>query len=381
VNLNSILGAIDGKRDLFTEADFKLIKGEALGLRAFLHFEVLRLWGPVPKNASLSELAIPYVTEVTTDVDKLVSIPYGEVLELIIKDLNQAEELLVDDPITSVGRDVLNKPNNQVDGGELYYFRHTRFNLYAVKATKARYYLWAGDKAAALQSAREVIDGVVGETADPVFELCDGGYFNSNTTELTLIPEHIFAIHQENLGDVTRELYKTQGVLIQNEATLMNAYEIGGVSNSPNDIRWTGNRYWSYVQREASSQSDYVFKKYITPEDVRPEVKAKYVPLIRISEMYLIATECAGTLDQARSFFDYYRIRRNINADYTNVMVDDASVLARLEKEYRKEFFGEGQMFYFYKRQGTIQYTWPSNGRFDASLYVIPKPDNQITFE
>ena len=48
--------------------------GEAYGLRAFLHLEVLRLFGPVPKEASDADIAIPYVTEFTKDPTRTVSL-------------------------------------------------------------------------------------------------------------------------------------------------------------------------------------------------------------------------------------------------------------------------------------------------------------------
>ena len=48
VNLNALLAEIEDKKDLFTDGNYELIKGEALGLRDFLHFEVLHYWGETP---------------------------------------------------------------------------------------------------------------------------------------------------------------------------------------------------------------------------------------------------------------------------------------------------------------------------------------------
>ena len=65
ININSILEHIDAKKDLFANGNYELIKGEALGLRAFLHFEILRYWGPIPSKVKAGDKAIPYVKMVT----------------------------------------------------------------------------------------------------------------------------------------------------------------------------------------------------------------------------------------------------------------------------------------------------------------------------
>ncbi len=49
-DVNSILQKIDQQKALFTGDNYRLIKGEALALRAFAHFDVLRMFGPMPDN-------------------------------------------------------------------------------------------------------------------------------------------------------------------------------------------------------------------------------------------------------------------------------------------------------------------------------------------
>ena len=43
-NLNSLLETINDNKDVFSDDNYNLIKGEALGLRAYLHFDLLRLF-------------------------------------------------------------------------------------------------------------------------------------------------------------------------------------------------------------------------------------------------------------------------------------------------------------------------------------------------
>jgi tetratricopeptide (TPR) repeat protein len=377
VNLNSLLKAIDEKRELFNLENYNLIKGEALGLRAFLHFEVLRFWGPVPAGADISQMAIPYVKEMTNSVKDLISIPYEKVLMEILADLNEAEKLLKNDPITRFSRELLTDPgtsNTFILGDDFYYYRNNRFNFYAVKATKARYYLWVGDKDKALEYAEQVIDAVIENTSVKVFELGDEKYIQSSfPTDLLLSVEHIFAVYNNNLSAIVDPLYRAAGLISQVSDAMNTAYE-GNVD----EIRWKTGRYWNNVPSASTGQSTFMFNKYITADYKTSE---KYVPVIRLSEMYLIAMECAGSSTDAKRFFEPYRIARNLHSVLTNDLDNAHSTLERLEKEYRKDFLGEGQMFYFYKRHGKTNFTWPLNFQMIPQNYVIPKPDKQITFE
>ena len=47
-----------------------------------------------------------------------------------------------------------------------------------------------------------------------------------------------------------------------------------------------------------------------------------------------------------------------------------------LIKEYNREFYGEGQMFYTYKRMGETNILW-SKTAADESTYVIPLPETE----
>ena len=50
-NVNNLLYYCDKNRHVFaTEHYYEIIKGEALGLRAFLHFDLLRMFGPIYKD-------------------------------------------------------------------------------------------------------------------------------------------------------------------------------------------------------------------------------------------------------------------------------------------------------------------------------------------
>ena len=59
-NINNFLKFVDQNRQVITtENYYETMKGEALGLRAFLHFDLLRLFGPVYRENPQGD-AIPY---------------------------------------------------------------------------------------------------------------------------------------------------------------------------------------------------------------------------------------------------------------------------------------------------------------------------------
>jgi len=48
--------------------------------------------------------------------------------------------------------------------------------------------------------------------------------------------------------------------------------------------------------------------------------------------------------------------------------------------EYHKEFYGEGQAFYQYKRRNDEMIMW-SNTPGSTSVYVLPVPKSEIKYE
>ena len=80
---------------------------------------------------------------------------------------------------------------------------------------------------------------------------------------------------------------------------------------------------------------------------------ANFIPMIRVTEMYYIAAECAtASLDslKATDLLDSVRVHRGLTK-YTLPALKRDSLNIEIRKEYQKEFLSEGQMFYFYKRK------------------------------
>ena len=366
---NDILENLNNTDVHFTYDNDKLIRGELTGLRAFLHLDALRLWGPYPDEASGSEPTIPYVTEMTNDVGKLRSKTWDEVVSLIEKDLNDAESILGEvDPYTYANVDSINHnyASSWVGQGtmpkdEWQTQRRARFSYYAVLGTKARFYHWIGDTENAVKYAKMVVD-------DEKFKLC-----TASTMTWTLIPEQLFAIDNIDMVSDIESNFDSEGApFTQAEASVNTAYES---STQPGDIR--ANRYWEN-HNYTNGSSTYVFCKYIGNDRIDPDYR---VPLLRYAEMYLILIEDLP-LNEAQTYFETYRLARGLDESIaSNMFVSESSRLAQLEKEWRKEFYGEGQMLYFYKRHHYTNLTWPSNVTLPADVFVIPMPRGITDFE
>lgn len=366
---NDILENLHNTDVHFTYDNDKLIRGELTGLRAFLHLDVLRLWGPYPDNVSGSTTAIPYVTEMTNAVDKLRSKTWDEVVSLIEKDLNEAETILAEvDPYTYADVDSLNyaSPSYYVGKGtmpkdEWQMQRRVRFSYYAVLGTKARFYHWIGDTENAVKYAKMVVD-------DEKFRLC-----TASTMTWTLVPEHLFGTDNINMvTDIESSFDAENAPFTQIEASVNNAYEI---TTQPGDIR--ANRYWE-THTYSSGATTYVFCKYIGTDRTDSDFR---VPLLRYAEMYLILMENLP-LGEAQTYFETYRLARGLNESLTNSMfASENERLAQLEKEWRKEFFGEGQMLYFYKKHHYTSLNWPANVTLPTDAFIVPMPKGITNFE
>ena len=101
-NINGLLVHCDEENSALRENYYPLVKGEALALRAMLHFDLLRLYGPSYSESTKSMITIPYQDEAKRDITPLRSAE--DVLGKVIKDLEEASRLLKDnDPIFTTG--------------------------------------------------------------------------------------------------------------------------------------------------------------------------------------------------------------------------------------------------------------------------------------
>ena len=138
----------------------RMVRGEALALRAFLHFDLLRGWGPMNyagNEKGRKMKCMPYRT--VADHSKQPLLPAEKVLRHIINDLLEARQCMAYE--------------KDLDLSDVRNSRKYRFNYHAVNATLARVYNYAGIKDSAAMYANQVIEesGLILQTSnynDPI---------------------------------------------------------------------------------------------------------------------------------------------------------------------------------------------------------------------
>lgn len=380
LNINVILKELDKQNHVLTTKDYSLIKGEMLALRAFLHFDLLRLFGPVyskdPKAPS-----IPFNDGVQAlRRDRL---PATELInDKLIPDLTNAQQLLGEaDPVIANG--VLN-----TDGGEegnLQRYRQLRFNYYAACLLKARIYLWVADYDNALAEAKKITDD---QQVSQWFPFVDPSRLLANNTnpDRLFSTECLFGYYMKNISSIYTSYFS--GTLDATNILQPRKGYIESLFSSSADFR----RQTSWTGSMSTTGSEYDFIKYkgFTANSEAPEFWATFFGLMRISEAYYIAAECCLQKADMSNALNY--LNTILKARGLEGLADKATaaeILKEIKMEYLREMRGEGQIFFLHKRffQGfgssnkgepdlngaqTIRYDYPSVER-----YVIPIPSNE----
>lgn len=362
--INSILDKIDAHKSAFvTPGSYEIVKGESLALRAYVHLDLLRLFGPHPDESS-TEKILPYVKNLSNSAQSFVTVE--EYRKALYEDLAHAASLLKDvDPILKYSNEELATPDAgdpELWIGNAYFTnRNLRMNYYAVKALEARTYLWFKDKEKAFLVAKEVI---AAKNKDGSSKFVLGGSTDMSSSNFNLPKEHIFGLYDYQLAKKYKDNF-TDGKLKKGENEVKVKNELYG--NTGKDIRES--HLWSQIELANKSMA-YVIKKYRAAENF--SVPGPFqIPLLRLSELYFIAVECAPQAE-SKVYWDEFVSSRNTNE---NVYPSSTPLLYdALIKEYRKEFFAEGQAFYAYKRfnVGKSSFLWLPAGA--NIVYRVPVP-------
>ena len=377
-NLNSLLNTIDDKQGVFSGDNYNLIKGEALGLRAYLHFDLLRLFAEAYVTGKDKE-SIPYVTTLAPVVTPLFK--QADIIEIMLEELKQAKELMVNDPMrlgVTPAACLASLPSGEYLASakniSMWHNRRFRFNYYAVVATRARVYLWKGDKTNALACAREVI--AAQESTFPWVQQSDLTGITSTSTsaysrhrqDRTFATEHIFALN-------VTDLEKLMDTYIYDGAV--------GLSQSYDVIELTSDERLSlYESYTADYRYQYGFTPYrsnfLVAKFYQHSLCGRYfqerLPLIRLSEMYYIAAECALTPKDGVEYLDQVRSHRGLISYALDRGMSREKLDEEIWKEYKKEFIGEGQLWYYYKRLQKMDF---SPNMTDAKFFTFEIPDSE----
>jgi len=373
LNCNVLIKNCEEKKEtILTLRDYSIIKAESLLARAFLHFDMLRCFGPI-YAITPEGISIPYNTLSYASTSPLL--PANEVVEKVLIDINEAIQLLeTNDPVISNG--VMNTPGTATEEfEEIYRYRQLRFNYYSALLLKSRVLHYSGDAPNALITAKMLIDDPVVATH---FPFVDPSRLlgNSSTPDRVFSTEMIFGIYNKDRGLIFKNNFSPEGTttrLLQPRSSFVAANLF---LNETQDYRYQS----QWAASNAIGNTDPMFIKYMDISD-NELFYATVFPLMRISEAYYIAAECETDLANAYGYLNVIREKRGV----TPLSVVSASDLnTKLNNEYNREFAGEGQLFFYYKRRN-ITIPNAQNGRntssysFNDARGVFPLPENEMT--
>ena len=346
-NLNSILKHVDERQEVFGENDFYLYKGEVLALRAMLHFDLLRLFAPSMKVGE-KEKAIPYMDSYTHLAQPRLSV--REVLDCVIRDLNEARDLMR--PYDSFGPQYAEDEAEDTPASVDRY--KSRMRYYSATALLARVYLYAGETGKALTAAKEIIGEADGEMI-PIFRMAS----NADVSDPLFEEEIVFALSKNNLADEIDAYFSDVAAATATDEgsryLRMRLTSKDKIYRSQNAADIEFREMW-FMQ--AGNDKNYVtLSKYMS---------AGHICLLRGSELFLIAAECAPSNADRLKYMNRYRVHRGLTE--LNEMGD------AVHEEYRKEFIGEGQLFFYYKRKNKSKIGPDDKTIVPEDVYVMPRP-------
>lgn len=295
---------------------------EAKVLRALAHFDLVRIYGKPYTEDQGASLGVPLVTEVLESNAKPARSTVAEVYTQVVKDLTEA--------ISS------NALATETEPGYV--------SVWGAKAILSRVYLNMGDYANALSVAEDIIK------------------------------------NREKFGAAlwTRDQYiKAWDASTPNESEFLFRLNVAGSTDS-NDLNGIGNLQQREGYKEMVATKKFVDMLTSDPEDVRnemflPATAAKevatygtnkvflnklrgqggnlrnvtIVPIIRLSEVYLTAAECAFRNNDKTKAVEYLNdLVKNRTTTVASLATVDNITRERILIERRKELIGEGQRYF-----------------------------------
>lgn len=374
-NLVQRVAAADSSIFASGEFERRMIEGEALGLRAFMQFDLLRIYAPAPASRGYAEdtrTFIPYVDTYPSYVNPYRTV--AECLELAIRDLKRAQELLLPvDKDVKMNADGRYEMASDIDRKSFFEGRGYRLNYWAVTAELARVYLYAGMEEEAYAEAMKLIEE---ERETGYFEGSTSSYDIEENGNMKLIEDIIFALYSPT------ELVEWEQAINGEEYYLcMDADVAAQLYGNEAETDWRmlyqlESVYYGYYYRPLKYHEQPSSKSFADENN-------PIIPMLRMSEVYYIAAEAIFDKDpeEAKSYLSYVkRVRGVRNTDYSTVSRKDEFV-ELLVNDMRREFFGEGQMLYQYKR---LNRTMPAMSAYDDPVpptdenVVLPLPDSEL---
>lgn len=326
---NAIIHGVTHSKSL-SSADRNLLKGEALFIRALLHFYLTNLYGNVPYIATTDYVANSKVTRM----------PVEAIYSFVKTDLNEAISLLPQDYLSS-GR--------------------TRPNVYTAHALLARVNLYMGLWAEASNEATAVLNHTqryAMTSIDATFKM------GSSATIWQLSPALATYNTEEGSTFIFASGPPPRSAL---SSALLLSFET-------NDLRKS---HWIKGVSDVATTWYYSFKYKKSRTDGTSDERSI---LFRLEEQYLIRAEARaqqGELTGAKE--DLNRIRNRAGLGNTTAGNKEEILMAIID-ERRHELFTElGHRFFDLKRtNGLSSALTPLKPGWDATDLLFPLPDSEL---
>ena len=316
--------------NFFTNGDVerKLLIGEAMGLRAMIHFDLFRIFGESPSHPTDAEKAyVPYVDVYPSKSNPPT--PVDEFMGKVEQDLSKAAEMVAAYDTTKLHRfEVLNQDQRLSDKlpewGRFYSHRGARLNYYAIRILQSRVALYNKDYESASTFAGEILDLVNSKELK---------YTGSGkiATEPKFMSETLFSFYYDLLKEATQ-----------------NKFDF----TKPSCLKVED--YGIFTKVNGDKRKDMISNKVLNI--YTNDSKEEYIPSIRFTEAFYIMGECLahqdGKLIEAIDMFNKFRMNRGVYSASAKVSTDVTSeqFIKILIEDARREFAGLGQNVFIYKR-------------------------------
>ena len=292
---------------------------EAKVLRALAHFDLVRIYGKPYTEDQGASLGVPLVTEVLESNAKPARSTVAEVYTQVVKDLTEA--------ISS------NALATETEPGYV--------SVWGAKAILSRVYLNMGDYANALSVAEDIIknSGAALWTRDQYFKAWDASTPNES--------EFLFRLNVA--GSTDNNDLNGIGNLQQREGykeMVATKKFVDMLTSDPEDVRNDMFLPATAAKEVATYGTNKVFLNKLRGQGGNLR-NVTIVPIIRLSEVYLTAAECAFRNNDKTKAVEYLNdLVKNRTTTEASLATVDNITLERILIERRKELIGEGQRYF-----------------------------------
>jgi hypothetical protein len=377
------------------EVEKNMMLGEAYACRAMMHFDLVRLFAPAPVSKD-NGAYVPYVETYPNIMADGIGVT--EFMDKVIRDLEHARDLTIGLDTSAIGQCFMESPksrfqntlstsmpayNKAKEYDSFFMGRGYRLNYYAITALLARAYLYTERYDDALTAAQSVIDATAVQY-NPVQMFSDASWMNmmfgidlEKSTDLKLLSNLVFALYNEKAYDefglsrfFTKEAGSDNYYFVMKKSLFTSP---AGMDESSQDYRYN---YLKYMAKQQYALSG----KYYCSNDVNVRNQnVTIVPMIRASEMQYIVVECYARKNDFAQIQNVLGIMKYWRGLSPAVSVDNWDDFEKeLITDARREWIGEGQLFFLYKRlNADVDFGGNVKRPLTKAECVLPIPDDQ----